>query len=292
MPSTSHHIGGMALFPNANCRKHNKLSSRYDTPPLQLGGPQPAIRKTHVSSDDEAAFLKAFRSTGLVQEALANRKLARLGVGRRGSFQGGDRLPTSVAAVERRWFVGRQTVLKAQLKTAAITPTLLGIGTGGPPDDLELVGTAALVAMADDLTKGIVRLCPSPHPGLWQVHIAIKSRRRGRPKKVVGGAAPEAARDRVYLLHETIVAACRRYVAARNLLDVIEDEQDSEDSGEERGTSGSEDEAKPRLSRTGTEIGGFVAETEDTLSAADTLAGLLAIGGTTMVAREFEFNEL
>ena len=163
---------------------------------------RPAIRKTHLSTDDEAAFLKAFRATGLVQEALSNRKLARLGVGKRGGFQGGDRLPTSMAAVERRWFVGRQTVLKAQLKTAAVAASLSAIACGGPLEELELIGTTALVLMADDHTQNIVRLTLSPHPGLWQVHIAIKSRRRGRPKKIAVGSAPEEARERVYLLLE------------------------------------------------------------------------------------------
>eukprot|EP01046_Picozoa_sp_COSAG06_P009704 COSAG06_NODE_511_length_14869_cov_115.791063_8_plen_1015_part_00 len=127
--------------------------------------------------DDQAAFIRAFAATTVVQETLRRRSKSQKISGR---------VPTSIAAIERRWFAGKHTVQKAQKKAALLLPELDRIGASDT--DLALAGTAAMFELAAQAT-GMVQIEPSSKaPGCDEVRLAIASRRRGRPSKQAAAA--------------------------------------------------------------------------------------------------------
>jgi hypothetical protein len=126
---------------------------------------------------DEKAFLTAFRASALVRQAAA--------APRAGDKAG--KLPTSLAAVERRWFAGRTSVAKARERAAQIAPALAAVRSGA--HDLELMGTAAILALDGG---GLVRTAPASEGGAVELYLKVTARRRGRPAADDAPAAAQA----------------------------------------------------------------------------------------------------
>jgi hypothetical protein len=127
--------------------------------------------------DDQAAFIRAFAATTVVQETLRRRSKSQKISGR---------VPTSIAAIERRWFAGKHTVHKAQKKAALLLPQLDRIGAADT--DLALAGTAAMFELAAQGTGMVQIEASSQAPGYVEMRLAIASRRRGRPSKQAAAA--------------------------------------------------------------------------------------------------------
>ena len=151
-------------------------------PPAAAAKPRPRPRVG--PNEQETTFVRAFANTRIVQETLICRQ-ARRSTGGGGAAAGGARVPTTIAAIERRWFAGRHTVMSAQEKSDALLPLLAQIGT--PSIDLRsvelaLVGTAAMFELEAQGT-GLVHVQPSAQfPNFLEMRMAIAGRRRGRPK--------------------------------------------------------------------------------------------------------------
>ena len=147
--------------------------------------------------------MNAFAAHALVQERLACRNLELKGT--RGGAKG-SRTPTSLRAIERRWFTGRLTVAKAAefAKTAELRAQLdAGVATSDA-----LVGTATLLALSQD-GSGLAELTPMDTTTEFrELRLRIKT-------LVHGGATMQGARRTVdqkkYFLHQSIVAACLRH---------------------------------------------------------------------------------
>ena len=164
---------------------------------------KPAPRRVPQQPADERAVVNAFAAHALVQERLACRKLELKGT--RGGAKG-SRTPTSLRAIERRWFTGRLTVAKAAefAKTAELRAQLdAGVATSDA-----LVGTATLLALSQD-GSGLAELMPmDTTTDLRELRLRIKT-------LVHGGATMQGARRTVdqkkYFLHQSIVTACLRH---------------------------------------------------------------------------------
>ena len=158
-----------------------------------------------VSNAQEAALVKEFYSSRLVVEALDARRVAQMGC------QGGlrsSRQATTMAAILRRWFIGKQTVKKAAEKTASLPPVLSRHEFGR---DNALVGTAALLELAassDPAQSRLVTVADAPGaPGYMFMTLGVETNKRGRP---VAGSPPEVVL-RKYFVHKNIVEACRQW---------------------------------------------------------------------------------
>ena len=165
--------------------------------------------------EQEVALVRAFYANRLVVEALENRRRAQVGLkgGLRSSRQGG-----SVAAILRRWFVGKQTMDKAAKVTIKLQDSLADeqlIAHHTP-----LVGTAALLEMAasaDLEQRQLVQVIEAPHQaGYALLTLGVKMHKRGRPPKA--GTRPRIVLPKYYI-HHSVVAACREWTGgyeARN----------------------------------------------------------------------------
>eukprot|EP01043_Picozoa_sp_COSAG02_P122242 COSAG02_NODE_59133_length_275_cov_0.590909_1_plen_74_part_10 len=69
---------------------------------------------------DEIAFLRAFCNTRIVQKTVATRAV-KTGKSHPGEY---TRMPNSIAAIERRWFAGRQKLHSAMTLGQSLMPVL------------------------------------------------------------------------------------------------------------------------------------------------------------------------
>eukprot|EP01048_Picozoa_sp_COSAG05_P017733 COSAG05_NODE_2471_length_3023_cov_1.479822_2_plen_480_part_00 len=149
---------------------------------------------------DEKALVKALIESELFVEYV------RLHARKRG-----NRRPSSLAAVDRRWFVGKQSIAAAEKAYLALRTSgaLLDVGSNE-----SLVGTAALLQMARANHPQV-----SEREGKNESYISlilrVRGRKRGRPKT---GLSMEAQRfsERVYYVHKDITAACLAFAAAHS----------------------------------------------------------------------------
>ena len=113
----------------------------------------------------EEVFIKAFYAGRLVQECMDARK------GKPG-MPGGLRSTqsaTTLGAVIRRWFIGRQTVRKAAQKTEQLS---LPLTDAAIAQNSALVGTAAMFELAQ-LRPDLVWITDSEHAGYIELTIAV-----------------------------------------------------------------------------------------------------------------------
>jgi hypothetical protein len=161
---------------------------------------------------DEAELVRAFAAHELVHEALHRRSQELKGT--HGGAQGG-RVPSTLRAIERRWFVGRQTVKKAAQKTAGLAGT---INAAGVLSSYELVGTATLLGLSQN-GSGLVKLCPGevfappPAEGMSagpyrELQLSVKVVQRGG--STVKGARRMLTHKR-FFLHQDVVTVCLQH---------------------------------------------------------------------------------
>ena len=113
----------------------------------------------------EEVFIKAFYAGRLVQECMDARK------GKPG-MPGGLRSTqsaTTLGAVIRRWFIGRQTVRKAAQKTEQLS---LPLTDAAVAQNSALVGTAAMFELAR-LRPDLVWITDSEHAGYIELTMAV-----------------------------------------------------------------------------------------------------------------------
>jgi hypothetical protein len=141
---------------------------------------------------DEKALISAVVSTNLFAECVERHSLKR-----------GKRRPNSLSTIERRWFVGKQTLLAAARKHASVVESG-ALARFGEED--ELVGTAILLQLAQE-NHPLVTTSTSTEPGYTVVALSVRGSRRGRPGPVPT-VKVRPARDRLYYIHDIIVQAC------------------------------------------------------------------------------------
>ena len=131
------------------------------------------------ANEQEAAFVEEFYTSRLVVEALDARKVSQMG--RQGGLRS-SRQATTMAAILRRWFIGKQTVKKATEKTASLPPRLSGREFGL---NNALVGTAALLelqASSNPAQSRLVTVADAPGaPGYMVMTLGVETNKRGRP---------------------------------------------------------------------------------------------------------------
>ena len=131
------------------------------------------------ANEQEAALVEEFYTSRLVVEALDARKVSQMG--RQGGLRS-SRQATTMAAILRRWFIGKQTVKKATEKTASLPPRLSGREFGL---NNALVGTAALLelqASSNPAQSRLVTVADAPGaPGYMVMTLGVATNKRGRP---------------------------------------------------------------------------------------------------------------
>jgi hypothetical protein len=143
--------------------------------------PSPGGRQSApaAANEQEAAFVEEFYTSRLVVEALDARKVSQMG--RQGGLRS-SRQATTMAAILRRWFIGKQTVKKATEKTASLPPRLSGREFGL---NNALVGTAALLelqASSNPAQSRLVTVADAPGaPGYMVMTLGVETNKRGRP---------------------------------------------------------------------------------------------------------------
>ena len=122
------------------------------------------------------------------------------------------RQPSTLAAIERRWFVGRQSLKKASEKHHTIELCLLESPTLG--GNLELVGVSAMLQLAEtNLGLPLVALQPSQAaPGWTEITVRVPVGLRGNKH---GVAKPHARMEwkvngatmgeKRYFVHDSVV---------------------------------------------------------------------------------------
>jgi len=142
------------------------------------------------------------------------------------------RQPSTLSALERRWFVGRQSLKKAQEKHNTIDKRLLESPTLG--GNLELVGVSAMLQLAEApfVSPPLVTVQPSlVAPGWTEIILRVPVGLRGNKR---GAAKPHARMEwkingatmgeKRYFVHDSVAAAGRRYilhVAQQTALDPV-----------------------------------------------------------------------
>ena len=154
-------------------------------------------------------MIHAFYSSRLVVEVLDERR--RTQEGARGGLRS-NRQAATMAAILRRWFVGKQTVKKAAERTAELQERLSD--QKSVARDNALIGTAALLEMAassDPVQRRLVQVEDAPGaPGYVRFTLGVATNKRGRPP--VAGTKPDVVLPR-YLVHESVVKACRLWAS-------------------------------------------------------------------------------
>ena len=184
------------------------------TKTVQQAGAMQRARMAPELQPGEPELLQAFATHDLVQEALRRRSEELKGI--HGGAKGA-RVPSTLRAVERRWFVGRQTVQKAAQKALELLVESIGALTPeGVAKSDALVGTATLLALSQD-GRGLVTLKPheitSPAAegiaaGPYrELQLCVSALQRGG--STTKGARPR--RPKTYFLHQDVVAACLRH---------------------------------------------------------------------------------
>lgn len=125
---------------------------------------QPLPTQAAVQSAEEV-FVEAFYACRLVRECMDARK------GKPGMPGGlrSSQSATTIGAVIRRWFIGRQTIRKAEQKTDQLS---IPLSDHAIAQDSALVGTAAML----DLTRlrpELVWVADSSHAGYIELTMAI-----------------------------------------------------------------------------------------------------------------------
>jgi hypothetical protein len=137
-------------------------------------------------TEGEAEVVRAILATKLVQDAM-----------RRAASGGnrGQRRPSSLAAIERRWLVGRRTQKKAYAKGIEMRESLANFHRHD-----SLVGTAALLQLANQGHELISARIPGAGQGYVEVSLHL---------------GPTAGANRIppraYFVHSSIAEACCRF---------------------------------------------------------------------------------
>ena len=170
--------------------------------------------------EDEVALVRAFGTHGLVKEALHRRSQELKGT--RGGARG-TRIPNTLRAIERRWFVGRQTVQKATEKTNELR-TALAAGAAGVAASDALIGTATLLALAAE-GSGLVKLISTqggPAAPFCELHLYVKSPQRGG--STVKGFTRKTLDHKAYYIHQDVVSACLQHAEQHCQLQALRQE--------------------------------------------------------------------
>ena len=137
-----------------------------------------------------------------------------------GEFLHGKRKPSTLAALERRWFVGRLSLAKAIEKYNSLSKVQLSdCRLGG---NLELVGTAALLRMASpEVGSNLVTVQASAWADWYEFLLYVPVRKRGKLPSINRiGTTKSWSRDRLsmgtkkYYVHADVVAAAKSYIEA------------------------------------------------------------------------------
>lgn len=146
--------------------------------------------------------------------ALMNQPLVR-------EFSQTRRKPSTLSALERRWFVGRLRLATARdkhnsLSQAELSDPLLGC-------NLELIGTAGLLCMALPAdSNNLVTVRASARADWYEFLLRVPVRKRGKLPGFKYAVMGDRARGRhsvimgtkKYYVHAEVVAAARRYIEA------------------------------------------------------------------------------
>lgn len=146
--------------------------------------------------------------------ALMNQPLVR-------EFSQTRRKPSTLSALERRWFVGRLRLATARdkhnsLSQAELSDPLLGC-------NLELIGTAGLLCMALPAdSNNLVTVRASARADWYEFLLRVPVRKRGKLPGFKHAIMGDRARGRhsvimgtkTYYVHADVVAAARRYIEA------------------------------------------------------------------------------
>jgi hypothetical protein len=157
-------------------------SPHYDAEPATSTAPaalplsaQPGdVREMKGAAEAELAFIRAFYASRLVRECMDARK------GKPG-MPGGLRstqAATTLGAVIRRWFIGRQTVRKAAQKTEQLPHPLTDQAIA---QNSALVGTAAMLDLARTQSD-LVWVADSSHAGYVELTMAVVANKWCAPK--------------------------------------------------------------------------------------------------------------
>ena len=135
------------------------------------------------------------------------------------------RQPSTLAALERRWFCGRQSLKKAMEKHSTIDLRLLDSPTLGR--NLELIGVSSMLSLAEAGQRcrsevPLVTVQPSlVAPGWTEIVLQVPVGLRGNNQRN-GAAEPQARMDwkingaamgnKIYYVHDSVVAAGYRYI--------------------------------------------------------------------------------
>lgn len=132
----------------------------------------------------------------------------------------GKRRPSTLSALERRWFVGRLTLAKAQEKHDSLPKEQLSDPLLG--GNLELLGTAGLFRMASPASGSkLVAVRASRCAGWYEFMLHVPVGKRGKApfsKCSVGGKVRRrnnlSMGIKKYFVHADVVEAAKTYVAA------------------------------------------------------------------------------
>ena len=137
-------------------------------------------------------------------------------------IQDGKRKPSTLSALERRWFVGRLRLATAREKYNSISQAdLSDYLLGG---NLELLGTAGLLRMASSVDPNkLVTVHASQWAEWFEFFLHVPVRKRGKlpvikraftGKPWARGQQEEVMGIKKYYVHEKVVAAAKRYIHA------------------------------------------------------------------------------
>jgi hypothetical protein len=138
----------------------------------------------------------------------------------RESLPYGKRKPSTLAALERRWFVGRLSLAKAQEKHKSLSKAQLSDSRLG--GNLELIGTAGLLRMASPgAGPNLVTVRASAWADWYEFLLYVPVRKRGKlPSINRTGTSKSWSRNRLamgtkkYYVHADVVAAAKSYIEA------------------------------------------------------------------------------
>jgi hypothetical protein len=138
----------------------------------------------------------------------------------RESLPYGKRQPSTLAALERRWFVGRLSLAKAQEKHKSLSKAQLSDSRLG--GNLELIGTAGLLRMASPgAGPNLVTVRASAWADWYEFLLWVPVRKRGKPPSINRtGTSKSWSRNRLamgtkkYYVHADVVAAAKSYIEA------------------------------------------------------------------------------
>ena len=132
----------------------------------------------------------------------------------------GKRKPSTLAALERRWFVGRLSMAKAQEKHNSLSKVQLSDSRLG--GNCELVGTAGLLRMSSPgAGPNLVTVRASAWADWYEFLLYVPVRKRGKlPSINRTGTSKSWSRNRLamgtkkYYVHADVVAAAKSYIEA------------------------------------------------------------------------------